>query len=252
MTTPTPPLRRQLKLGLFLQAVGHHAAAWRLPQVNAENIFDADYYVDLAKKAEAAKFDTIFFADGLALVAPSGEAYAYAPPVHYFEPLTLLSHIAAHTSRIGLISTVSTTYLPPYHLARKFASLDHLSKGRAGWNLVTSGTDVEAANFGLDQQIAHGERYQRAREHIEVVKKLWDSWGDTPRVLDKDTGVFFDPAQVQAINHSGDFFKVKGPLQSARPVQGHPVIVQAGSSEDGQALAAETAEIVFTAQQHID
>lgn len=244
--------RRQLKLGLFLQAVGHHAAAWRLPHIDPNNIFSLEYYIGLAKQAEAAKFDAVFFADGLALVAPSGEAYAYAPPVYYFEPLTLLSAIATHTSKIGLISTVSTTYLPPYHLARKFASLDHISKGRAGWNLVTSGTDVEAANFGLDHQIAHTERYARAREYHDVVTKLWDSWGDEALDFDKETARFFDPSQVAAIRHEGPFYKVKGPLQSGRPVQGHPVIVQAGSSEDGRALAAETAEIVFTAQQHID
>ncbi|MEM9964800.1 MAG: LLM class flavin-dependent oxidoreductase, partial [Asticcacaulis sp.] len=244
--------KRQFKLGLFLQAVGHHAAAWRLPHIDPNHIFSLEYYIDLAKKAEAAKFDAIFFADGLALVAPSGEAYAYAPPVYYFEPLTLLAAISTHTSKIGLISTVSSTYLPPYQLARKFASLDHISKGRTGWNLVTSGTDVEAANFGLDHQLAHSERYARAREYVDVVRKLWDSWGDTPLDFDKQAARFFDPAQVAAIYHEGEYYKVRGPLQSGRPIQGHPVIVQAGSSEDGRALASETAEIVFTAQQHID
>jgi len=243
---------RQLKLGLFIQSIGHHAAAWRLPEVDLKRVGELDYYIELAQKAEAAKFDTLFFADGLALITPAPGAYAYAPPIYFFEPLLLLSALSTHTRKIGLISTVSTTYLPPYHLARKFATLDRLSGGRAGWNLVTSGTDVEAANFGLESQIAHDERYRRAREYFQVVKALWDSWGDDPWALDRAKGQVFDPAQVQEVNFEGDYFKVRGPLESLRPLQGYPVVVQAGSSEDGRSLAAETAEVVFTAQQHLD
>ena len=245
--------KRQLKLGLFIQAVGHHVAAWRHPDINPENNFDADFYINIAKKAEAAKFDAIFFADNVALFSAGETSVSYSFPVYHFEPLTLLSTIAAHTSKIGLIATASTTYLAPYHLARKYASLDHISKGRAGWNLVTSGTDAEAANFGLDAQIGHAERYERAREYIDVVRNLWDSWSDNEPLLDKESGKVFDEKDYKVLDHDGKFFKVKGPLQTAkRPTQGHPVIVQAGSSNDGRALAAETAEIVFTAQQHVD
>ncbi|HZU63481.1 MAG TPA: LLM class flavin-dependent oxidoreductase, partial [Novosphingobium sp.] len=157
--------------------------------------------------------------------------------------------LATHTSHIGLIATVSTTYLAPYHVARKFASLDALSGGRAGWNLVTSGTDAEAANFGLPHQLTHDRRYAVAAEHVEVVKALWDSWDENAVIADKATGRFFDPARVHPLNHEGAHFSVRGPLQTTRPPQGHPVIVQAGSSEDGQRLAAATAELVFTAQQ---
>lgn len=245
--------KRQLKLGLFVQAVGHHVAAWRHPDIDPSKNFDAEFYVDIARKAEAAKFDAIFFADNVALFSAGETSVSYSFPVYHFEPLTLLSYIAAQTSKIGLIATASTTYLAPYHIARKYASLDHISNGRAGWNLVTSGTDAEAANFGLDAQISHAERYERAREYIDVVRGLWDSWSDNEPLLDKKSGKVFNESDYKSINHEGKFYKVKGPLQTGkRAVQGHPVIVQAGSSADGRALAAESAEIVFTAQQHID
>ena len=241
--------KRQLRLGAFLFSLGHHAAAWRHPDVDPANAFSFEFYKALAQKAEAAKFDAVFFADNVGLLGGSAEAISYSPPIYWWEPLTLLSALATHTSRIGLIATVSSTYLPPYHVARKFAALDHLSGGRAGWNLVTSGTNAEAANFGLAHQLAHVERYARATEHVGVVKGLWDSWGDDPLIADKASGRFFDPAQVHALNHAGEFYQVRGPLQTTRPPQGHPVIVQAGSSADGQKLAAATAEVVFTAQQ---
>lgn len=246
------PAPRQLRLGAFILGVGHHAAAWRHPDVEPSNLYSFDFYKTLAQKVEAAKFDAIFFADNVGLLGASAQALSGAPPVYYWEPLTLLAALATHTSKIGLIATVSATYQAPYHVARKFASLDHLSGGRVGWNLVTSGTDSEAANFGLDHQLSHAERYARAAEHVNAVKQLWDSWGDDPLVLNKRTGQFFDPAQLAPIDHKGEFYAVRGPLQSGRPVQGHPVIVQAGSSADGQALAAQTAEVVFTAQQSRD
>lgn len=242
---------RQLRLGAFLYSLGHHAAAWRHPEVDPGNAFRFEFYLNLAKMAEAAKFDAVFFADNVGLLGGAPEAISHGPPVYYWEPLTLLAALATHTSRIGLVATVSTSYMPPYHVARKFAALDQLSGGRAAWNLVTSGTDAEAANFGLAHQLAHAERYDRAAEHVEVVKGLWDSWDDDPLVLDKRSGRFFDPAKVHPLNHAGRHYAVRGPLQSGRPVQGHPVIVQAGSSEDGQQLAAATAEVVFTAQQDI-
>ena len=243
---------RKLRLGAFLYSVGHHAAAWRHPDVDPQGAFRAEFYIDLARKAEAAKFDTVFFADNVGLLGGTPEAISFCPPIYFWEPLTLLAAIATQTNRIGLIATVSTSYMPPYHVARKFAALDQLSGGRAGWNLVTSGTDAEAANFGLAHQWGHADRYDRAAEHIAVVKGLWDSWDDDPVIADKDGGRFFDPSKVQPLNHTGQYYRVRGPLQSGRPVQGHPVIVQAGSSADGQALAARTAEVVFTAQQSLD
>lgn len=249
MTTQQTAPQRQLRLGAFIYSLGHHVAAWRHPDVDPANAFRFDFYRELAQKAEAAKFDAVFFADNVGLLGGSPEAISYSPPVYWWEPLTLLSALATHTSHIGLVGTVSTTYIEPYHVARKFAALDQLSGGRAGWNLVTSGTDAEAANFGLSHQLAHDERYARAAEHVSVVQGLWDSWDDDAVLADKASGRFFDPAKVHPLNHEGHFYKVRGPLQSTRPVQGHPVVVQAGSSEDGQALAAATAELVFTAQQ---
>ncbi|EIZ78140.1 luciferase-like monooxygenase [Novosphingobium sp. Rr 2-17] len=241
-----------MKLGAFLFGVGHHAAAWRHPDVDPRAPFRFDYWRDLAQKAEAAKFDAVFLADNVALFGASPEAIAYNPPVYTSEPLTQLAALATHTSRIGLIATVSSTYLAPYHVARKFAALDQLSGGRAGWNLVTSGSDTEAANFGLDHQLAHDKRYEIAAEHVAVVQALWDSFDDDPVLADKQSGQFYDPAKLRYIDHKGEHFQVRGPLQTGRPTQGHPVIVQAGSSEDGQKLAAATAELVFTAQQSLE
>lgn len=242
-------MTRQMRLGAFLFGVGHHAAAWRHPDVDPAGAMRFDFFRDLARKAEAAKFDAVFLADNVGLLAGSAQAISHSAPIYWWEPLTLLAALATHTSRIGLIATVSTSYMPPYHVARKFASIEHLSAGRAGWNVVTSGSDAEAANFGLPHQRAHDERYARAAEHLAVVKALWDSWDDDPLLLDKAGGRYFDPAKVRRIDHEGTFYAVRGPLQTTRPPQGHPVIVQAGSSENGQALAGATAEVVFTAQQ---
>ena len=244
--------KKQLRLGAFLFGVGHHSAAWRHPDVDPLGGQSFDFYRVLAQRAEAAKFDAIFFADNVGLFGDTAQAIAHSPSVYWWEPLTLLAALATHTSRIGLIATVSTTYMPPYHVARKFASLDALSGGRAGWNLVTSGSDAEAANFGLSHQLAHAERYARAAEHVQVVKGLWDSWDDDAVLADKASGPFYDPAKIHPLNHAGTHYSVRGPLQSGRPVQGHPVVVQAGSSEDGQRLAAATAEVVFTAQASRD
>lgn len=242
---------RQLHLGAFLQGVGHHIAAWRHPDVDPADATRLSAFRRLARLAEQGRFDAIFFADTLGF--PEGPPHLLAKGAlpYYFEPLTLLAALAGSTERIGLVATVSTTYLAPFHLARKFASLDHISGGRAGWNLVTSGTDWEARSFGLERQLPHAERYLRAREYVDVVKGLWDSLGDAPYAFDKAGGDFFDPAKLHVLDHRGTYFRLRAALQSERPVQGYPVLVQAGSSEDGQALAAATAEVVFTAQQDL-
>lgn len=192
----------------------------------------------------------IFFADGVAVRdrGKGTEAWSRSAVVH-FEPLTLLSALSVVTERIGLTATVSTTYNEPFHLARKFASLDYLSGGRAGWNLVTSATEAEAKNFSREKHMEHTQRYERAKEFVDVVTKLWDSWEDDAFLRDKESGIYFDPDKLHVPNHKGEHFSVRGPLNVARPLQGYPVIIQAGSSEDGQNLAAQTAEVVFTAQQ---
>jgi FMN-dependent oxidoreductase (nitrilotriacetate monooxygenase family) len=242
----------QLSLGAFLMSTGHHVAAWR--HSSASDGVTLNEFVGFAKLAEAAKFDTIFFADGVAArLDPRGAASHKAHSgIRPFEPITLLSAIAAHTSHIGLVSTASTTFADPYNLARQFASLDHLSGGRAGWNLVTT-SDVGAAyNFGHAQHVEHADRYDRAEEFVDVVTGLWDTWDDDAFVRDRATGRYFDPAKVRELNHRGRHFSVRGPLNIPRPPQGHPVVVQAGSSEAGKRLAARTAEAIFTAQQTLE
>ena len=236
---------RQLSLGAFLMATGHHVAAWRHPEVPADPL-DFSVYKRTARIAEAACFDALFVADSVAV--SSEEIASRSARSVYFEPLSLLSALSAVTERIGLVGTATTSYNEPYHVARKFASLDHLSGGRAGWNLVTSDAAAEAQNFGLDAHIPHAERYARAREFQQVVQGLWDSWADDAFLRDKASGRFYDPARLQVLDHSGEHFKVRGPLNVARSPQGRPVLVQAGSSETGRELAAQTAEVVFTAQ----
>ncbi|RMN45067.1 FMN-dependent oxidoreductase, nitrilotriacetate monooxygenase family [Pseudomonas syringae] len=237
---------RQMKLGAFLMATGHHVAAWRHPDVPADAGLDFKHYRHLAQVAEAAKFDTLFVADSVA--AATGDIASRMARSDHFEPLTLLSALSAVTDHIGLIATATTTYNEPYHVARKFASLDHLSGGRAGWNLVTSDAAAEAQNFGRAEHVGHAERYSRAREFHQVVTGLWDSWTDDAFTRDKASGQYYDPANVHVLDHVGEHFNVKGPLNVARSPQGQPVVVQAGSSEVGRDLAAQTAEVVFTAQ----
>lgn len=239
--------KRKIRLGAFLFGVGHHSAAWRAPDVDPAAGQHIGFYQELAQIAEAAAFDAVFFADNVAMHGAPGQ-WGGAPPVYFFEPTTLLASLAAVTKRIGLIATVSASYTPPYQTARLFASLDHLSGGRAGWNLVTSGSDGEAANFGLKTQRRHADRYRLAGEYVDLVRKLWDSWDDDAFRFDQHSGVAFDGSKVRLVDHDGEHFSVRGPLQISRPVQGHPVIVQAGSSDDGQRLAAHSAEVVFTAQ----
>jgi FMN-dependent oxidoreductase (nitrilotriacetate monooxygenase family) len=235
-----------MKLGAFLMATGHHVAAWRHPDVPADAGLDFKHYRHLARVAEAAKFDALFVADSVA--AATGDIASRMARSDHFEPLTLLSALSAVTEHIGLIATATTTYNEPYHVARKFASLDHLSGGRAGWNLVTSDAAAEAQNFGRAEHVGHAERYSRAREFHQVVTGLWDSWADDAFTRDKASGEYYDPARLHVLDHQGEHFRVKGPLNVARSPQGQPVVVQAGSSEVGRDLAAQTAEVVFTAQ----
>ena len=236
--------RRQLHLGAFMRPVSIHVGAWRYPGAIADANFNLPALVRFIRTLEAAKFDAFFMADHLALLNMPREALQRSATVTSFDPLTLLPALAMVTERIGLIATASTTYNDPYHIARKFASLDHISGGRAGWNLVTTSNPDAALNFGHDAHMAHGERYQRAREFFDVVTGLWDSFADDAFIRDTESGIYFDPDRVHVLNHKGPELSVRGPLNVARPVQGWPVIVQAGASEAGRQIAAETAEAV--------
>ena len=238
---------RRLHLGAFMRPVGIHTAWWRYPGSAPDANFNFEHLARFARRLEAAKFDAFFMADHLAVMNMPVAALRRSATVTSFDPLTLLPALAVLTERIGLIATASTTYNEPYHVARKFASLDHLSKGRAGWNLVTSGNPDEALNFGRDSHLEHATRYARAREFFDVVTGLWDSFADDAFPMDPASGLFVDPEKMHVLDHRGAFLKVKGPLNIARPVQGWPVIVQAGASEAGKQIAAETAEMVFGA-----
>jgi N-acetyl-S-(2-succino)cysteine monooxygenase len=233
---------RQLHLNVFLSGIGHHDAAWRLEESDPAAQIDVRHYIRVAQLAEAAKFDSIFFADGPALWAD-----VRYRPVGTLDPLPLLGALAVATERIGLIATASTTYKEPYDLARAFASIDHISGGRAGWNVVTTAMAAAAKNFGRDEQLAHRDRYARADEFLDVVTKLWDSWEDDARIGDKEAGLFADGDKIRAIDHAGEHFTVAGPLNVPRAPQGYPVLVQAGSSESGRDLAGRWAEAVFVA-----
>ena len=240
-----PP--RQLTLNLFIYPGGHHEAAWRYEKSQPGRVLDVAFYQELAQRAEAAKFDAVFLADGPSLP----ENVRYSSRIR-FEPLTWLSAIAAATHRIGLIGTASTTYNQPYNLARLFASLDHLSNGRAGWNIVTTADAGAAPNFGLPEHPPHEERYASAREFLDVVTRLWDSWEDDALVADPTSGIFADSDKVHRIDHVGRHYQVRGPLNVPRSPQGRPVYVQAGSSGDGRAFAAQFAEAIFTAHQTVE
>jgi FMN-dependent oxidoreductase (nitrilotriacetate monooxygenase family) len=245
--------RRSISLGLSMRYVGYHAAAWRHPQADPAAASSFRHFVRVAQTAEAAKFDMVFLADGIGIRAkdePPGSLCRSAQTAE-LEPLTLLSGIAAVTSRIGLVATASTTYNEPFHVARKYASLDHISGGRAGWNIVTSWSDFEARNFNREAHLGYAERYERAAEFVEVVKGLWDSWEGDALVRDKATGVFFDPAKLHVLDHQGKHFKVRGPLSVARTPQGRPILVQAGASEQGLEIAAANADLVYSAPHDI-
>lgn len=237
-------MSKHLHLNAFLMSTGHHEASWRLPESNPFANTSIEHYQELARIAERGLFDSVFFADSPALFGEVGRR-----PAGSLEPTVLLTAIAAVTSRIGLIATASTTYNDPFNLARRFASVDHVSGGRAGWNVVTTAGPDAAKNFNLADQPAHAERYDRAAEFLEVAYKLWDSWQDDAAIADKEAGIWAVNDRVVPIDHVGRHFQVRGPLNLPRSPQGHPLIVQAGSSEDGKGLAARYAEAVFTAQQ---
>jgi FMN-dependent oxidoreductase (nitrilotriacetate monooxygenase family) len=243
----------ELKLGAFFNPTGHHVASWRHPRSQADAGINFAHYVEITRTAERAKFDMVFLADNVGVREAHMDALCRsAQYIANFEPITLIAALAAVTERIGLVCTATTSYNEPFHIARKFASLDHISGGRVGWNLVTSGMAAEAYNFGRDAHYGHAERYDRAREFAEVVVALWDSWDDDAFVRDKASGLFFEPAKLHRLNHVGKHFKVRGPLNVPRPPQGHPVIVQAGTSEDGMDVAARFAEVIFSANLTIE
>ena len=239
--------QQQLKLGAFMRPISIHTGAWRYPGAFPDANFNLSHIRRLIRKLEHGKFDAFFMADHLAVLNMPVNALKRSHTVTSFEPFTLLSALAGATERIGLVATASTTFDEPYHVARRFASLDHLSGGRAGWNIVTTSNPDAALNFGRDEHMEHDERYVRAREFYDVVTGLWDSFADDAFVRDVESGIYVDPARIHVLDHRGRYFSVRGPLNIARPVQGWPVIVQAGASEPGKQLAAETAELVFAA-----
>ncbi|WP_028002449.1 LLM class flavin-dependent oxidoreductase [Sinorhizobium arboris] len=237
----------EMKLGLYLVRAGYHEGAWRDPSAPADGRADIDQYARLAALAEDAAFHFVFLADHQGVIADR-TAIARVNSIDGLEPITLLSALSSRTQHIGLVATATTTYYEPYHLARMLASLDHLSQGRAAWNIVTSASDFEAQNFGENELPDHDTRYARAREFVEVVKGLWDSWQDDAFIRDKQSGIYTDTTKLHLLNHQGHHFSVRGPLNIARPPQGYPVLVQAGASDVGIAFAGEVGEVVFTAE----
>jgi N-acetyl-S-(2-succino)cysteine monooxygenase len=242
-----------MKLGLFMHSGGHHIAAWRAPGVADSATLSLQHHVEIAQAGERGRFDFLFTADTNAIFYGDDlQKLRRTTETLRLEPITLLSALAAVTSHIGLICTATTTYLDPFHVARQFASLDHLSQGRAGWNLVTSSAPAEAANFSHDAHPDYAYRYERATEFADVVMGLWDSWEDDAVIEDREDGIFYDPDKLHRLDHRGEHFSVRGPLTIHRSPQGRPVIVQAGQSEEGRTLAAQTAEVIFTVQQSFE
>lgn len=246
------PDKRQLHLGAFMRPATIHTGAWRYPGAWPDVNFNFSKLQTLARKLEAGKFDSFFMADHMAVLNMPFKALRRSHTITSFEPFTLLSALAVSTERIGLAATASTTYDHAYHIARRFASLDHISNGRAAWNIVTTSNPDAALNFGMTEIMEHATRYRRAREFYEVVTGLWDSFADDAIIRDVESGIFSDPDKIHVLDYHGEFLNVRGPLNIARPVQGWPVIVQAGSSEPGRQLAAETAELVFTSQPNLE
>jgi len=241
--------RRQLRLGAFMRPVSIHTAAWRYPGAFPDANFNIQHLVRFAQTLERGLFDAFFMADHLAVLNMPMAALKRSATVTSFDPPTLLPALAMVTRHLGLIATASTTFEEPYHVARRFASLDHLSGGRAGWNIVTTSNPDAALNFGLEEHVEHDERYRRGREFFDVVTGLWDSWADDAFIRDVERGIYFDPEKLHVLNHKGKYFSVRGPLNVARPIQGWPVIVQAGASEAGRQIAAETAEVIFASSR---
>ncbi|MCP1838466.1 FMN-dependent oxidoreductase (nitrilotriacetate monooxygenase family) [Bradyrhizobium sp. USDA 4524] len=242
----------EMKLGLFLVQAGYHEGAWRDPSVPVNGGVDVGHYAQLAALAERAAFHFVFLADSPSVAEQEPANIARVSRNDGFEPITLLSALSSRTQKIGLVATATTTYNQPYHLARMLASLDHLSRGRAAWNIVTSGFKFEAPNFGEKELPDHDTRYARAREFVHVVKGLWDTWEDDAFVRDKKSGIYADTAKLHLINHRGNYLSVRGPLNIARPPQGYPVLVQAGASDAGVQFAAEFSEVVFTAEPSLE
>ena len=243
--------KRQLHLGAFMRPVSIHTAWWRYPGAATDANFNLRHLVDFAQTLERGCFDAFFMADHLAVLNMPMAALKRSATVTSFEPFTLLSALAMVTERLGLIATASTTFDAPYHIARRFASLDHISNGRAGWNIVTTSNPDAALNFGLTEHMDHGERYARAREFYDVVTGLWDSWADDAFIRDVESGIYSDPTRLHTLDHKGKYLSVRGPLNIARPVQGWPLIVQAGASDAGRQLAAETAEMIFASSSSL-
>jgi len=240
--------RRQMHLGMSIRGLGYHPAAWRHPDVPADGTLSFEHYRRSALAAERGKCDLVFFADGIGIRErdiPRGSLARSGYEIVELEPMTLLPALAVVTERIGLVTTASTTYNEPFHIARKFATLDLISHGRAGWNVVTSWSEAEARNFNREQHVDYDTRYLRAAEFVEVVKGLWDSWEEDAFPFDKQSGRFLDPAKMHVLDHKGAFFSVRGPLNVGPLPQGHPIIVQAGASEQGRELAAATADIIY-------
>ncbi|MFF3371557.1 LLM class flavin-dependent oxidoreductase [Streptomyces sp. NPDC002680] len=248
MTTETP---RRLTLGALVQGSGGHIAGWRHPDARPDGQLDFAFHADLARTLERGRFDALFVADVVAVWGHQLDSLSRTGRAEHFEPLTLLAALALVTDHIGLAATATTTYNHPFHIARKFASLDHISQGRAGWNVVTSVVPLEAANFGHDSHLEHELRYRRADEFVQVVKALWDSFDDDAVLRDKATGRYYDPTGLRPPHHEGEHFTVRGPLNISRPPQGHPVVFQAGSSETGREFAARHGEVLFTTQHEL-
>ncbi|MBO1077719.1 LLM class flavin-dependent oxidoreductase [Roseomonas haemaphysalidis] len=243
------PPHRQLHLGLFLLSTGHHIAGWRAADAWAGMPMDFGIYAQVAKLAEASCFDMVFLADNNCVPQTDWPAVRRTTREHILEPIALLSALAVVTQRIGLVATGSTTYSEPYHVARSFGTLDHLSRGRAGWNIVTTSNANEAWNFGRDAHLAHADRYRRAASFVDVAKGLWDSFDDDAFLKDKASGIYFDAGKLNILDHQDEHFSVRGPLNLSRPPQGYPVLVQAGGSDAGRDLAARQAEVIFSVSQ---
>ncbi|WPP43663.1 LLM class flavin-dependent oxidoreductase [Paenibacillus hunanensis] len=239
--------KRQLKFGAIIHGIGGSMSTWRHPEVQADASVSFDFYKRQAQKAEEGKFDLVFIADGLFINEKSLPHF-----LNRFEPVTILSALAGVTSRIGLVGTISTSYSEPFTVSRQLASLDHISGGRAGWNVVTSPLEGSALNYSREEHPSHPERYRIASEYLDVAKGLWDSWEEDAFTRDKETGVFFDPDKLHTLHHKGEYFSVQGPLNIGRTPQGQPVIFQAGSSEDGKNLAARSADAIFTGQETLE
>ena len=241
----------EMKLGMFYWPCGHHIAAWRHPDSVPNSGSNLPHIIELAQMAERGLFDMFFMADSVSFWRGELDAMTHDSYGTWIEPFTLMGAIAQHTKHLGVVCTATTTYDQPFSLARRFASLDIVSDGRAGWNLVTSGNRSEAESFGLEEHMEKSQRYRRAKEFAHVVRGLWSSWGEDVFIRDRESGVYFDKNKLQILVHDGEFFKIKGPINVPPSPQGEPVMVQAGASDDGRELAAETAEVIFGAQQTI-